>query len=98
MRLNWRLWTIIQAELLEPECQVPQEIRQNLLNLSNFIDKRSVELISKPHPDKIGVLVNINRHIGAGLLGKPSEEALAPENQPANVATAVEAVLAAPGD
>ena len=79
------------------DSQVPQEIRQNLLNLSNFIDKRSVELISKPHPDKIGVLVNINRQIGAGLLGNPSEEELAPENQPANIATAVEAVLAAPG-
>ena len=98
VRLNWRLWTIIQAELLEPECQVPQEIRQNLLNLSNFIDKRSVELISKPHPDKIAVLVNINRQIGAGLLGNPSEETLAPENQPANVASAVEAVLATPAD
>lgn len=98
VRLNWRLWTIFQAELLEPECPVPAEIRQNLLNLSNFIDKRSVDIIAKPAPEKITVLININRQIGAGLLGNPSEETLAAENQPAQASQALETVLAAQGD
>ena len=74
VRLNWRIWTIFQAELVDPECQTPQAIRENLLSLSNFIDKRSAELISKPDASKLAVLININRQIGAGLLGNPSDD------------------------
>lgn len=74
-RLNWRIWTIIQSELVDPDCQVPQEIRENLINLSNFIDKRSTEVLSDPDPDKLQVLININRQIGAGLMGNPGDDA-----------------------
>ena len=74
VRTNWRIWTIFQANLVDPECTVPREIRENLLNLSNFIDKRSVELISDPKVEKTQVLVNINRQIGAGLMGSPSDD------------------------
>ena len=74
VRLNWRIWTIIQAAMLDPQTEIPITIRSNLLNLTNFIDKRSVELISKPLPDKLDVLVNINRQIGAGLMGSISDD------------------------
>ncbi|MDJ0685624.1 MAG: flagellar biosynthesis regulator FlaF [Alphaproteobacteria bacterium] len=72
VRLNWRIWTIIQASLVEPDTPLPREIRENLLNLSRFIDRRSAELIAKPDaPEKLEVLININRQIGAGLMGNP---------------------------
>lgn len=74
VRLNWRVWTIFQSELVDPECQTPREIRENLLSLSNFIDRRSAELIGTPDAAKLTVLVNINRQIGAGLLGSPSDD------------------------
>ena len=76
-RLNWRLWTIFQAELSAPDCPMPVEIRQNMLNLCNFIDKRVVDILAKPTPQKLDVLININRQIAAGLLTKPE----APETQ-----------------
>lgn len=79
-RLNWRIWTIFQSELVDPECPVPKEIRENLLSLSNFIDKRSIDIISNPSPEKLGVLININRQIGAGLMGNPGTGS--PENAP----------------
>jgi len=69
VRLNWRLWTIIQAEQADPDCQTPRGIREGLLNLSNFVDKRSVDLLAAPTPEKLEVLININRNIAAGLLG-----------------------------
>jgi flagellar protein FlaF len=69
VRLNWRLWTIIQAEQADPDCQTPLSIRQGLLNLSNFVDKRSVDLLANPDAEKLEVLININRNIAAGLLG-----------------------------
>ena len=74
VRTNWRIWTMFQAALLDPESPVPLQIRENLLSLSNFIDKRSVELIADYSADKVMVLVNINRQIGAGLMGNPSDD------------------------
>ena len=32
LRLNWRLWTIFQAELASPECALPIEMRQDMLS------------------------------------------------------------------
>ncbi|RED52433.1 flagellar biosynthesis regulator FlaF [Aestuariispira insulae] len=80
-RLNWRIWTIIQSELVDPECQIPREIRENLINLSNFIDKRSADIIAAPAPEKLAVLININRQIGAGLMETPSEDQNATADQ-----------------
>ncbi len=74
IRLNWRLWTIFQAELTSPECAVPTEIRQNMLNLCNFVDKRTVEILADPKPELLTVLVNINRNVGAGLLSSTEDE------------------------
>jgi len=67
VRLNWRLWTIFQAELSEPECELPLEMRQNMLSLCNFVDKRSVEIISTRERALAGVLINVNRQLAAGL-------------------------------
>ncbi len=69
VRVNWRLWTIIQAEQADPDCATPKNIREGLLNLANFIDKRSIELLAHPDPLKLQPLININRNIAAGLLG-----------------------------
>ena len=73
-RLNWRLWTIFQAELSEPDCPMPVEIRTNMLNLCNFVDKRTVAILSKPTPQLAEVLININRQIAAGLLADPNQQ------------------------
>ena len=72
-RLNWRLWTIFQAELTAPDCPVPAEIRQNMLNLCNFVDKRTVEILAEPKPELLTVLININRNVAAGLLTEPAQ-------------------------
>ena len=73
-RLNWRLWTIFQAELSEPDCPLPAEIRTNMLNLCNFVDKRTVAILSKPTPQLAEVLINVNRQIAAGLLSEPNQQ------------------------
>ncbi len=73
VRLNWRLWTIFQSELLAPQCQVPQEMRLNMLSLANFVDKHSVATIADPTPDKADVLIGINRELASGLFTTPRE-------------------------
>lgn len=72
-RLNWRLWTIFQAELAAPECPLPQEIRSNMLSLCNFVDKRTVAVLAEPKPELVDVLINVNRQIAAGLLAQPQQ-------------------------
>jgi len=67
VRLNWRLWTIFQADLLAPICEVPADIRQNILSLAKFIDQHSVEFFGSPQIDQVDVLININREIAGGL-------------------------------
>ena len=91
LRRNWRLWTIFQASLLDPECQVPSEVRSNLIGLSNFIDRHTAELLADGDPAKIDTLININRQISEGLLqGQRSvAAAAAPAPQPAAAAMSI---------
>jgi flagellar protein FlaF len=77
VRINWRLWTIFQAELTEPTNTIPAEIRGNLLSLAAFIDKQSTSILGDPKAEKLDVLININRQIAAGLAesGRRQQEA-----------------------
>lgn len=70
-RLNWRLWTMIQANLVQPDSPIPDETRLNLLSLSNFVDRRSAEIIAEPAPDKLDILIRINQQIAGGLMTPP---------------------------
>lgn len=67
IRLNWRLWTIIQADILDDNSALSLDLRQNLLNLSNFIDKHTVGLITTPDATRLYSLIDINKNIAAGL-------------------------------
>lgn len=80
LRLNWRLWTIIQADVSSEGSPLPDEIRQNILSLSVFIDKQTVKALAEPGAAKLGVLVDINRSIAAGLMARVAgpEEAVSP--------------------
>ena len=69
VRLNWRLWTIFQVSLLEADCPLPDSIRNNILALSNFVDKHSADIIAFPAPSKLGVLIRINHDLADGLSG-----------------------------
>lgn len=73
VRLNWRLWTLFQSEIAGGDSTLPQELRQNMLSLCNFVDKTTVEIIADPAPQKADILVTINRHLAAGLFSAMPE-------------------------
>ena len=77
VRLNWRLWTFFQAELLGPECSLPEPLRSNLVSLAAFIDRQTVEILAQPDPSKLDVLVSINRDLAMGLMTNPPEAEVA---------------------
>ena len=69
LRLNWRLWTIFQSELAVNENDtVPTTLRQNILNLCNFVDKQTVDTLHEPTPEKVAALIDINCNVANGLL------------------------------
>jgi flagellar protein FlaF len=69
LRYNRRLWLVFSGALGRPENAMPKEIKQNLANLANFVLKHTMTLETAPEkkPDSVGVLININREIAAGL-------------------------------
>lgn len=67
LQYNQKLWTVFQAELMEESNPLPAEIKRNLLSLSMFIDKRTFDVMSYPAPEKLDILIDINRNIAAGL-------------------------------
>jgi flagellar biosynthesis activator protein FlaF len=67
LKYNQLIWTVFQSELIRPDNPLPRKIREDLLSLSAFIDKRVFAVMSYPSPDKLTILININLNIAAGL-------------------------------
>lgn len=68
LRLNWRLWTIFQAELTLETNPIPMDLRQNMLTLCQFVDNHTIACMSSIDPEQIKTLIDINRNIAQGLL------------------------------
>ncbi len=75
VRYNQRLWTLFQSELMEPTNPLGADIKSNLLTLSLFVDKRTFEILAFPAPEKLDILISINRNIAAGLSTGPAIDA-----------------------
>jgi flagellar protein FlaF len=67
LRYNQQIWSIFQGELLKKDNPLPRQLREDILSLSVFIDKRIFEVMNSPDPEKLTVIVNINLNIAAGL-------------------------------
>lgn len=69
IRYNRRLWTLFGGSVGRPENPLPAEIKQNLANLANFVVNHSMKLetSTESNAGRVGVLININREIAAGL-------------------------------
>ena len=68
LEYNQQVWSILQSELVKADNPLPQQIRQNLLSLSAFVDRRIFETMAFPSPEKLTIVIEINRNIAAGLL------------------------------
>jgi flagellar protein FlaF len=72
LQTNQRIWSILQGELSRDDNPLPKQIRQDLLSLSLFVDKRTFDVMAYPSPEKLDILININLNIAAGLRSNPS--------------------------
>jgi len=79
LRFNHLLWTIVQADIVEPENKLPDEIKANIMSLSIFVDKQTAKVLRLRNAADLESLININRNLAAGLRMKPGEEDTDPE-------------------
>lgn len=71
LTFNRKLWTIFMTSVTKEDSPLPVEIRQNVANLGLFIlnQTREIMLEADPQPQKLDVLVRLNRQLAAGLRG-----------------------------
>ena len=67
---NRKLWSIFVTSVTEPDSPLPIEIRQNIANLGLFVINHTFSIMNDPRPEPLRGLININREIAAGLLGR----------------------------
>jgi flagellar protein FlaF len=67
---NRKLWTLLVTEVTNNDNPLPVQIRQNVANLGIFVLKQTVAIMANPKPETLGGLININRELAAGLLGR----------------------------
>jgi flagellar protein FlaF len=71
IKFNQKVWSFFQAELSDPENPLPKNLREDILNLSLFVDKRLFEVMANPDKDKLQIVIDIDFNIAAGLRTKP---------------------------
>jgi flagellar protein FlaF len=77
LRLNARLWSIFQGALTEPDCPLPQDVRENVLTLSLMVDRHILARLGDLDGTKIQPILDINRAIAEGLAAKSAQPAAA---------------------
>jgi flagellar protein FlaF len=74
IKFNQKVWSFFQAELTDPENPLPKNIREDILNLSIFIDKRLFEVLAYPDSEKLRIVIDINFNLAAGLRSRAETE------------------------
>lgn len=74
LKVNQKIWSIFQTELSAEDNPLPKKLRSDLLRLSLFIDRRIMDIMAFPEPEKLTAVININNNIAAGLRGKATED------------------------
>lgn len=74
VKYNQKVWSFFQSELTMPDNPLPRKLREDILNLSVFIDKRLFEVLAYPDPQKLNIVIDINMNLAAGLRTKPESQ------------------------
>jgi flagellar protein FlaF len=70
LKFNQLIWSIFQGELTRADNPLPKKLREEILSLGAFVDKRTFDVMAYPSPEKLALIININLNIAAGLQGR----------------------------
>ena len=74
LKFNQLLWTIIQADIVDPANKLPPQLKANILSLSIFVDKQTVKALADTNGDHLDSLIDINKNLAEGLMTKPDKQ------------------------
>ncbi len=72
LKYNQRIWSIFQIEMTKADNPLPENIKQNILFLSRYVDKCIFDAMAFPEAEKLNMVIRINQNIAAGLRGSAS--------------------------
>lgn len=79
LKYNRQIWLMFYDTAVEnADGNRPNDLRSNIINLSNFIFKRTIEVLTDPQKEKLDVLISINREIAAGLMAGSASSSASP--------------------
>ena len=64
---NRKLWTILVSSATDEGSLLPGPVKQNVANLGIFVFNHTLEAMAAPAPERLGILITINRELAAGL-------------------------------
>jgi flagellar protein FlaF len=67
---NGRIWSILATSATEPANPLPPAVKQSIAQLAVVIFQRTFDVTEEPGPEKLALLVRINRDVAAGLRGQ----------------------------
>lgn len=70
LKFNQLIWSIFQSELTKVDNPLPKNLKEDILSLGVFIDRRILDIMAYPSPEKLNIIININLSIAAGLQGR----------------------------
>jgi len=73
LHTNQKLWTVLQASLLEDEGRLPDDLRQDIIKLSIFVDSQTLKALAHPSAANVETIININRNMANGLFKRPKD-------------------------
>jgi flagellar protein FlaF len=67
LTFNQTLWAILQADLSGDGDGLPENLRDDLLALSLFVDRQTILALGDPRPKHLDSLIEINRNLARDL-------------------------------
>ncbi|MEE8393621.1 MAG: flagellar biosynthesis regulator FlaF, partial [Rhodospirillales bacterium] len=67
LSFNRTLWTVLQADLADRDNPLPDDLKAQLMSLSIFVDRRTIEAQAYPDQTRLTALIDIDRDMAAGL-------------------------------
>ena len=68
VRYNLRIWNVFQTDWERPDCPLDTTLRTDLLRLSLYVHKNSMEVLAYATPEKLRTLINIDECLAEGLV------------------------------
>jgi flagellar protein FlaF len=67
LRFNQRVWDIFHSDWQSPRSTLPADIRRDLISLSIFVRKKTLDIMAYPEARKLDILIQINENLAKGL-------------------------------